>query len=92
MRGEVDCEKCGGTGDEPGEPGFWLEGIFYSGKFPCGDCNGSGKQPIWLESCKPCGGRGVLPGGADCPRCNGLGFHEAEPASKVSRWEEVIDY
>ena len=91
MWGEVDCDHCGGLGDEPGEPGFWLEGIFYSGKFPCGDCNGVGKQPVWFDSCRVCGGSGRDREDGDCPRCNGLGFHEPEPFSKVSHWEIVED-
>ena len=92
MWADLDCESCGGSGFEPTkEPGFWLEGVFYSGTFPCGDCNGSGKQRAWFDPCQPCRGSGKDQAGADCKRCNGLGFHEPAPSSKVSRWEEVTD-
>ncbi len=160
MWGEVDCESCGGTGDEPGPPGYWMagssmepaqsrlgpqyqtqlseglahsnlvpqldvsaqrlessaqmagsstepalssheprlevsaqmDGEYYSSRFPCGDCNGSGKQAVWYDSCRNCGGRGTVEGGVKCARCNGLGFHEPEPSSKLSRWEEVTEF
>ena len=114
MWGEVDCESCGGTGDEPGPPGYWMtgssiepalsrleprlevsaqmDGEFYSGRFPCGDCNGSGKQVVWYDTCRQCKGRGTVENEAKCARCNGLGFYEPEPSSKVSRWEEVTEF
>jgi RecJ-like exonuclease len=71
-------------------PGIWVDGDFYSGTFPCGDCNGDGKQSIWLDTCRPCGGSGQAPRGGPCPRCKGLGYHEAEPSSKGS-WYEIIE-
>lgn len=88
MWGEIDCPSCGGTGFEPGEDGYWHEGIYYSGRFPCGDCNGSGKQPVWFEVCHPCRGSGLIQG-VSCQKCGGLGFHEPTPSPKISRWEEV---
>ena len=90
MWGEVDCESCKGTGFEPGADGYWWDGVYYSGRFPCADCNGSGKQPYWFDQCKKCGGAGKGPDGNDCPRCKGLGFHEPEPSRRTS-WYEVIE-
>lgn len=90
MWGEKDCEACGGTGLEKGLPGFWMEGIFYAGTCPCGDCNGTGRQPAWFDVCQKCKGSCKDSAGKDCARCKGLGFHEPAPSSRVSRWEEVI--
>lgn len=109
--GEIDCPSCGGSGDEPGPPGFWLagssiepaqsrlgsqleasnqmDGEYYSGRYPCADCNGDGKQAVWYDTCKQCGGSGKTSSGV-CPRCRGLGFHEPEQPHKTS-WYEVIE-
>jgi DnaJ-class molecular chaperone len=86
---DLDCPSCGGSGDEPGAEGFTLDGVYYSGRFPCGDCNGNGKQSVWFDTCKACGGLGKSLDGKDCPRCRGVGIHEPEPSSKVSRWEII---
>jgi len=91
MVGQVDCGSCKGTGFEPGPDGYWLDGVFYSSRFPCADCNGTGTQDVWYDSCRVCGGSGKAKDGTDCARCKGLGFHEPEPSSKVSRWEVVTD-
>lgn len=90
MWGKIDCPSCGGTGNEGKVETFVFEGVSYTNRFPCGDCNGEGTQDVWYDTCKKCGGKPAEAGETPCSRCNGLGFHEPEPAAKVS-WYEIID-
>ena len=92
MLGKIECSSCGGTGNEPGISGTGPDGEVYTGSFPCGDCNGDGQQDAWFDSCAKCKGSGKTIDGIDCSRCNGLGFHEPAPSSKVSHWEIVEDF
>ncbi|HET57075.1 MAG TPA: molecular chaperone DnaJ [Deltaproteobacteria bacterium] len=77
LRRVRECEKCGGTGTEPG-----------STLIPCNVCGGSGRIKVaegpmhFTQVCPRCGGQGRV--GTACSACGGSGQTEGTEKIRVT--------